>query len=107
LKAFPHLILTEYRQVGQFKLYSILLENDSCIDLLLRDIHSSNEREAVLSYIEYLEWQRSSIKLVTKNDAPRPWQCGFQDSGSIGMDSIVDLHHEIMFYVILISIFVL
>jgi len=98
LKAFPHLVLTEYRQVGKVKLFLMLLESDGFVDLMLSKFKS--KRFKLLSLI------LNSNKLL-KKDAPRPWQCGFQDSGSIGMDGIIDLHHEIMFYVIMISIFVL
>ena len=40
-------------------------------------------------------------------DAPTPWQLGFQDSSTPIMEAIVDLHHKIFFYQVMISIFVL
>lgn len=38
------------------------------------------------------------------NDAPEPWQIGFQDSAAPGFDGIVKLHDSIFFYLILISV---
>lgn len=38
-------------------------------------------------------------------DAPTPWQCGFQDPATASMESIIDLHHDLMFF--LIAIFTL
>ena len=40
------------------------------------------------------------------NDAPLPYQLTFQDPATAGMEGIIDLHHEIMFYIILIVTFV-
>jgi len=38
------------------------------------------------------------------NDAPEPWQLGFQDSAAPGFTGIVELHNIIFFYLIIISI---
>src|ERR1700761_7569773 len=38
------------------------------------------------------------------NDAPEPWQIGFQDGASPGFEGIVDLHDSIFFYLVVISI---
>jgi len=40
-------------------------------------------------------------------DAPEPWQYGFQDPATPVMEGIVDLHHDICFFLILIIVFVL
>jgi heme/copper-type cytochrome/quinol oxidase subunit 2 len=40
-------------------------------------------------------------------DAPLPWQITFQDPATPGMEGVIDLHHEIMFYIIIIITFVL
>jgi cytochrome c oxidase subunit 2 len=40
-------------------------------------------------------------------DAPREWQMGFQDPASPIMQGIIDFHHDIMFFVVCISTFVL
>ena len=40
------------------------------------------------------------------NDAPLPYQTGFQDSASEGMEGIVDLHHTLLVYLTIIFIFV-
>lgn len=39
-------------------------------------------------------------------DAARPWQMTFQDPATLAMNNLIDLHHDIMFFLILISIFV-
>ena len=37
------------------------------------------------------------------NDAPEPWQIGFQD-GAIPFEGITELHNSIFFYLMLISL---
>lgn len=39
-------------------------------------------------------------------DAPSEWQYGFQDPASPIMEGIIDLHHDLCFFLILVSIFV-
>jgi len=39
-------------------------------------------------------------------DAPQPWQFLFQDAATRIMDNITDLHHDIMFFLVMISTFV-
>ena len=38
------------------------------------------------------------------NDAPEPWQIGFQDSAAPGFTGIVELHNTIFFYLVVISV---
>ena len=38
------------------------------------------------------------------NDAPQPWQIGFQDSAAPGLSGIVELHNTIFFYLVVISV---
>jgi cytochrome c oxidase subunit 2 len=38
------------------------------------------------------------------NDAPEPWIIGFQDGASASQEGIVQLHNEIFFYLLLISV---
>lgn len=40
-------------------------------------------------------------------DAPMPWQWGFQDSASSTAQAVMDLHHDIMFFLITITVLVL
>lgn len=40
-------------------------------------------------------------------DAAEPWQLGFQDAATPMMQGIIDLHHDIMFFLVIILIFVL
>lgn len=41
--------------------------------------------------------------MVTFYDAPEEWQFGFQDPASPIMEGIIDLHHDLVFFMILIS----
>ena len=38
------------------------------------------------------------------NDAPEPWQIGFQDRAAPGFTGIVELHNTIFFYLVVISV---
>jgi hypothetical protein len=40
-------------------------------------------------------------------DYPEPWQISFQDPITPGMESIIDLHHDIMFFLIFVIVFVM
>ena len=35
---------------------------------------------------------------IAFNDAPEPWQIGFQDPATPIMQGIIDLHHDIIFF---------
>jgi len=48
--------------------------------------------------------QNLSIFNIIFNDAPQPWQLGFQDSAAPGFTGIVELHNTIIFYLIIICI---
>jgi cytochrome c oxidase subunit 2 len=41
---------------------------------------------------------------IILNDAPEPWQLGFQDSAAPGLTGIVELHNTIFFYLVLIIV---
>lgn len=41
--------------------------------------------------------------LKTIFDAARPWQMTFQDPATWAMDNLIDLHHDIMFFLIIIA----
>ncbi len=45
-----------------------------------------------------------SIFYTIFNDAPQPWQIGFQDSAAPGFTGIVELHNTIFFYLIVICV---
>jgi cytochrome c oxidase subunit 2 len=50
-----------------------------------------------------------AIKILTNyifNDAPQPWQIGFQDGATPIMEGIVEFHDQILFYLIIIIVFV-
>lgn len=40
------------------------------------------------------------------NDAPLPWQTGMQDAATPGAEGIVDLHHTLLMYLVIIFVFV-
>ena len=48
-----------------------------------------------------------SIFNTIYNDAPQPWQIGFQDSAAPGFTGIIELHNTIFFYLIVICVGVL
>ena len=48
--------------------------------------------------------QNISIFNTIFNDAPQPWQTGFQDSATPGFSGIVELHDTIFFYLIIICV---
>lgn len=48
--------------------------------------------------------QNFSIFKIIFNDAPQPWQLGFQDSAAPGFTGIVELHNTIFFYLVVISV---
>ena len=48
--------------------------------------------------------QNFSIFNTIFNDAPQPWQIGFQDSACPGFTGIIELHNTIFFYLIVISV---
>lgn len=43
-----------------------------------------------------------SSSIFSVNDAPYPWQIGFQDPASPGFSGIIDLHNSVFFYLVLI-----
>jgi hypothetical protein len=49
----------------------------------------------------------SESKLGVRKDAPVPYQLTFQDPATPAMEGIIDLHHEILFYVIIVLTFIL
>lgn len=51
-----------------------------------------------------LEWL---FLTIVPCDAAEPWQLGFQDAATPMMQGIMDLHHDIFFFLILILVFVL
>ena len=44
------------------------------------------------------------VGFISFNDAPQPWQLGFQDSATPGFTGLVTLHNTIGFYLIVISL---
>jgi cytochrome c oxidase subunit 1 len=53
---------------------------------------------------------QSSVSLISPTytfDYPMPWQINFQDPATPTMEKIIDLHHDIMFFLVVIITFVL
>jgi len=48
----------------------------------------------------------SSIVPVAHNDAPVPWQIGFQEAATPIMEGIISLHNDVMGIIVFITIFV-
>jgi cytochrome c oxidase subunit 2 len=48
--------------------------------------------------------QNISIFNTIFNDAPQPWQLGFQDSAAPGFTGVVELHNTVFFFLVLISV---
>ena len=48
--------------------------------------------------------QNISLFNTILNDAPEPWQLGFQDSAAPGFTGIVELHNTIFFYLVIICV---
>lgn len=58
-----------------------------------------------LKFIIFLNMLKNiSIFNTIFNDAPQPWQIGFQDSAAPGFTGIVELHNTIFFYLVVISV---
>ena len=48
--------------------------------------------------------QNISLFKTILNDAPEPWQLGFQDSAAPGFTGIIELHNTIFFYLVVICV---
>lgn len=49
----------------------------------------------------------SLLPLTAYQDAPEAWQMGFQDPATPVMQGIIDLHHDICFFLLVILVFVI
>jgi len=49
----------------------------------------------------------SLLWMTSQADAPSAWQMGFQDPATAAMEGIVDLHHDICFFLVTILVLVL
>ena len=47
-----------------------------------------------------------SVGGFARLDAPEPWQTGFQDPASAVMQGIINLHHDLMFFLTFVAVFV-
>nr|YP_009675540.1 cytochrome c oxidase subunit 2 [Sophora flavescens]QDD68251.1 cytochrome c oxidase subunit 2 [Sophora flavescens] len=62
----------------------------------------------IIEFLLLFEFLRIDFLLITiaPCDAAEPWQLGFQDAATPMMQGIIDLHHDIFFFLILILVFV-
>ena len=58
-------------------------------------------------YLQRLVMSNRAIFFFNLFDSPKNWQINFQDPASPLMEGIIELHHDIMFFLITIVIFVL
>jgi cytochrome c oxidase subunit 1 len=85
-----------------YVLYDLLVYGRESLHL------SWNDNELTVYFIERLNLtNRCFIPSLYNGDAAIPWQLGFQDPASPIMEGIVELHHDIMYFLILVVIFVL
>ena len=74
--------------------------------LIKKNFYEFKIQAFIIFFISAHSW-RSIFYSCAFADAPRSGQIGFQDPATPAMVGIVDLHHEIMFWVVSIVIFVL
>ena len=43
---------------------------------------------------------------ISHCDAAENWQVGFQDPATPIMEGIINLHHDLMFFIVVVSVFV-
>ena len=55
----------------------------------------------------FLIFSFSFLTISVNCDSPEAWQMSFQDPATPLMEGIINLHHDLMFIVIFIAIFVL
>lgn len=71
-----------------------------CYKSLFYREQSSKRMESAMQVLEWL------FLTIAPCDAAEPWQLGSQDGATPIMQGIIDLHHDIFFFLILILVFV-
>nr|NP_042254.1 cytochrome oxidase, subunit II [Prototheca wickerhamii]AAD12642.1 cytochrome oxidase, subunit II [Prototheca wickerhamii] len=56
--------------------------------------------------MKFLLFAYALIPFVSFSDAPEAWQIGFQDPATPIMQGLIDLHHDIQFFLIAVLVFV-
>jgi len=54
-----------------------------------------------------VHFQLAGNTQMTHTDAPTAWQVGFQDPASPTMEGIINFHHDLMFFIVAIMVFVM
>lgn len=57
--------------------------------------------------MKFILFAYACLPFVAFSDAPEAWQLGFQDPATPIMQGLIDLHHDIQFFLIAIFVFVL
>ena len=78
------------------------LDNQGFMNEFADDILSDNLPPSLPRLVELGEELKSIMKRDSDCDAPRPWGIYFQDSGTAQMEALVELHDNILFYLIMI-----
>jgi cytochrome c oxidase subunit 1 len=77
----------------------------------LRENPANKKRQFDYVWNTYHKNKNSTMLTTLSNweykDAPKAWQMGFQDPASPVMEGIIDLHHDIMFFLIITLTFVM
>jgi len=56
-------------------------------------------------FLNMMNFKNFLNKSVVQCEAAEPWQLGFQDPATPIMEGIVNLHHDIMFIIVVIGVF--
>ena len=107
---FAHfLIIVPLLSSFENSLIEILNRYKSMVYINLAKINSSNEKYVVidlsiLPFVFFLSLLsiNNEISLLEHCDAPRPWGIYFQDSATPQMEGLVELHDNILFYLVII-----
>lgn len=75
------------------------------IDLIIQEMIDKDIALAEMEIIDELETIGNSLMIYA--DAIEKWQFDFQDPASPIMEGIINLHHDLMFFLVIIAVFVL
>lgn len=91
------------RKVLNLSIFAVLAITFSTIF----SFHASVSVSPLCLKSNFLTFVSNSVSLHAFADAPEAWQIGFQDPATPIMQGIIDLHHDICFFLLVILVFVL
>lgn len=97
---------TAYKNRRFYSLFRILFSYYNYFQLLSKDVGLAKLYNQ-LNYIMFNLFPLFSATTAIFNDAPQPWQVGFQDGASPTQEGITELHDSIFFYLVVICFGVL